>query len=245
VSQVKRLRYPWLRDQVRTIVAHLADPIYQSEAWVSHEPGSDAAVPYEDFRDVVDRLDDLGFFTDPARNVGIFLVSDGEAVALSRVAGALDDVLRECGRDAEVWAQLESDAWPRVIDRAREAMLEMDKNEGCVPIAQCVEIQFDDAARERRPPLAQYWRVIDTIGDSGLDEGWILEPRSRTINEEPLRMAVFSRTRSASLRSTFKVCTSADTECCSRPRGCRSSPISQRRLASESSTCISFVTQVR
>jgi hypothetical protein len=101
------LRTPWLRDQLRSHLLHLADAQWLDEVVSCADGGGEA------LDQVLDFLDDTGVADEPAGRIGYLLYDEREAEAMRRLGRALDGALG--GRVADQWRSV-SAAARRALD---------------------------------------------------------------------------------------------------------------------------------
>jgi hypothetical protein len=124
---IGKVKNPDMRREVALALEHLADPNYQRRVWVERQYPSPNY--YDDLSMAVHTLyDDTALGTDVQREIGATLANEREALLVSEVVRALDDIFSEVGTDAADTTILASANWPRVVAAAAEASREISRS---------------------------------------------------------------------------------------------------------------------
>ncbi|MFC0027953.1 hypothetical protein ACFFMM_00245 [Micromonospora chaiyaphumensis] len=118
---MSEVRFPAMREEIVQAVRALADHEYQWSAWVRRElpPGQ-----YDEFTHRIHILyDDTQVLEDPGAAVGIYLRSQEEAIAMQRLAAAIDALFDELGTELSDESYLRARRWPAIVTAAREALV--------------------------------------------------------------------------------------------------------------------------
>ncbi|MEZ5376724.1 MAG: hypothetical protein R2733_09465 [Acidimicrobiales bacterium] len=113
---------PSVRGQLVQALATLADPLWQRQTWVGHQPPWDAVSDFD--TDVGELYDGVSVLPDPRQMLGRVLLNEHEVEAIARLGRAIDAIHNKygkdtTGRDAEI---IEDPLWPEVLDSARAAL---------------------------------------------------------------------------------------------------------------------------
>ncbi len=110
------------RDEMLYYLNALADPDYQLRVWVHGEevPG----IGQDRFGFAMTFFyEDTMLFEAPERNVGTILISDHEAVCMTKLAAAVGRVLNQLGEDRHDSDYIACPHWRAVVSAAQEAVI--------------------------------------------------------------------------------------------------------------------------
>lgn len=125
-STVGKVRYPYMRLDLREYAGSLCDEAHQKRVWVEHGPSE----KQDTFTDVVHFFyDDAKLADDPHQCIGWFLRSAGEAGAVRALTSALDALFDELGTKQPDGVYLQAPGWPRVVLLAKELAALLDRSD--------------------------------------------------------------------------------------------------------------------
>ncbi|GAA1693111.1 SCO4402 family protein [Fodinicola feengrottensis] len=113
------VRFPDMRNQLKSVLNGLRDFRYQEEVWVGKRYPRENF--FDDLSETYEILEDLGVLDNPRSRVGSVLKSEGEADAMEQVAGALSELFARYGYRLSDDQYLGKPEWAAVIAAAGHA----------------------------------------------------------------------------------------------------------------------------
>ncbi len=108
-----KLKYPWQRDDILSVLKELKDFDYQQQHWLNNQVSEGEFVGGIDL--AMDLLyDQFDLLDDPKGGIGVFLCDDEEASILNDLAVKLEEVFDDVGVPSEKKC-MESSLWSDVM----------------------------------------------------------------------------------------------------------------------------------
>jgi hypothetical protein len=118
------IRYPYMRREVVSALASLADPDHQLRVWIHQTPGAG----YDSLTENIHALfDDSRVLEIPGSGVGDVIYPD-EVSSLTSLAAVYDPLITHLG-DVSDERYITDPRWPEVVRRAQVALRVMHRND--------------------------------------------------------------------------------------------------------------------
>jgi hypothetical protein len=128
----KTVKYPFMRLQIVNYIEKLSDPLYQKEVWLLNKHSEYK----EGLWNALDYLFDTAYLEEDLENdnrssIGVVFCTEEEALAISQVIRALNQVLEDStlGKYPKDEAYLNSQFWPMVVKTASIAKNVFEKTQ--------------------------------------------------------------------------------------------------------------------